>query len=221
MLYRINNNTMLDLPKWKCRQEFADFYRARIESPNDVDLLRKLKDRCDAVEAKHKMKSERTRQRNIEFWAKPGAHERTNPQAVAIDVYDLKGRYIATYPSALKAAQALGKGKAQVTDIRKVAKGSRRQAWGYMFREHTPKRPKIKPYSRKIIDVKVMNKIAEQFKDYMTALPYKQYCEIRTRLCEHMGWSYWAYLRRLNGNTFITKASRDKIEEFFNTKIFE
>jgi len=81
MLYRVNHNTLLDLPKWKCRQEFADFYRVRIESPNDVDLLRKLKDRCDTVEIKHKKKSDQARQRNIEFWAKPEAHERTTPQS--------------------------------------------------------------------------------------------------------------------------------------------
>lgn len=66
-----------------------------------------------------------------------------------------------------------------------------------------------------------MSDISKKFYSYMQSLPYKDYSETRTKLCEHMGWSYWAYLRRLNGNTFITKASRDKIEEFFNEKIFE
>lgn len=72
-----------------------------------------------------------------------------------------------------------------------------------------------------IAEIDISSTIAKQFRDYMTSLPYKQYGEIRTQLMEHMGWSYWQYLRRLNGNVFISKSSRDKIEEFFNEKIFE
>ena len=55
----------------------------------------------------------------------------------------------------------------------------------------------------------------------MLSLPHNDYGEIRDKLCEHMGWSYWSYLRRLHGNVYISKTSRDKIEQFFNTKIFE
>ena len=72
-----------------------------------------------------------------------------------------------------------------------------------------------------IAEINITDRFAKQFKSYMTALPYKRYGEIRTKLCEHMGWSYWQYLRRLHGNVFLTKNDRDKIEQFFNTKIFE
>lgn len=66
-----------------------------------------------------------------------------------------------------------------------------------------------------------MSDISKKFYTHMQSLPYKQYGEIRTRLCEHMGWSYWTYQRKLHGNTFITIKDRQKIEEFFNEKIFE
>lgn len=55
----------------------------------------------------------------------------------------------------------------------------------------------------------------------MQSLPYKDYGRIRNGLCEHLGWSYWTYQRKLHGNTFITIKDRQKIEEFFNEKIFE
>lgn len=72
-----------------------------------------------------------------------------------------------------------------------------------------------------IAEIDISSTIAKQFRDYMTSLPYKQYGEIRTSLCEHMDWSYWTYQRKLHGNTFITIKDRQKIEEFFNEKIFE
>lgn len=66
-----------------------------------------------------------------------------------------------------------------------------------------------------------MSDISKKFHTHMQSLPYKDYGETRDKLCEHMGWSYWTYQRKLHGNTFITIKDRQKIEEFFNTKIFE
>ena len=66
-----------------------------------------------------------------------------------------------------------------------------------------------------------MTKFSQQFYAFMNSIPFGEYAAKRNELMAHMGWSYWAYLRRLNGNVFISKSSRDKIEEFFNTKIFD
>ena len=65
-----------------------------------------------------------------------------------------------------------------------------------------------------------MNSIAKQFYSYMSQLPHKDYGETRDKLCEHMGWSYWTYQRKLHGNTYIRVQERQKIEEFFKQKIF-
>ena len=66
-----------------------------------------------------------------------------------------------------------------------------------------------------------MSDISKQFYAHMQSLPHKDYGKTRDKLCKHMDWSYWTYQRKLHGNTFITIKDRQKIEEFFNTKIFE
>ena len=55
----------------------------------------------------------------------------------------------------------------------------------------------------------------------MNRIPKGEYAAKRNALMAHMGWSYWAYCRRLHGNVYLTKNTRDKIEQFFNEKIFE
>ena len=55
----------------------------------------------------------------------------------------------------------------------------------------------------------------------MAALPHGEYGNTRSRLMDYMNWTPWQYCRRLNGEVFLRKPERDKIEEFFNTKIFE
>ena len=65
-----------------------------------------------------------------------------------------------------------------------------------------------------------MTSISQKFKTYMSALPHRDYGDARCRLMDFMGWSYWQYNRRLNGDVFIRKPERDKIEQFFNEKIF-
>jgi len=66
-----------------------------------------------------------------------------------------------------------------------------------------------------------MSDISKKFYSHMQSLPYMDYGETRDKLCEHMSWSYWTYQRKLHGRTFITIKDRQKIEEFFNKKIFE
>lgn len=66
-----------------------------------------------------------------------------------------------------------------------------------------------------------MNELSRQFYAFMNRIPKGEYATKRNELMAYMGWSYWAYCRRLHGNVFLTKVTRDKIEEFFNTKIFE
>lgn len=66
-----------------------------------------------------------------------------------------------------------------------------------------------------------MSELSRQFYDFMNRIPKGEYATKRNELMAYMGWSYWAYCRRLHGNVFLTKVTRDKIEQFFNTKIFE
>lgn len=66
-----------------------------------------------------------------------------------------------------------------------------------------------------------MSELSRQFYAYMNRIPKGEYATKRNALMAHMGWSYWAYCRRLHGNVYLTKNTRDRIEQFFNEKIFE
>lgn len=66
-----------------------------------------------------------------------------------------------------------------------------------------------------------MSELSRQFYAFMNRIPKGEYAAKRNELMAYNGWSYWQYLRRLHGNTYINKTDRDKIEQFFNTKIFE
>lgn len=54
MLYKISERTWLDLPKWKCRQEFVDLWNAKHTPKQDIDLIAKLQEQCDRIEAEYK-----------------------------------------------------------------------------------------------------------------------------------------------------------------------
>ena len=56
MLYKINERTWLDLPRWKCRQEFVDLWNAKHTPKQDIDLIAKLQTQCDRIEAEYRQK---------------------------------------------------------------------------------------------------------------------------------------------------------------------
>jgi len=53
MLYKIDARTWLDLPKWKCRKEFVDLWNAQHTPKQDVELINRLKAKCDAITKEH------------------------------------------------------------------------------------------------------------------------------------------------------------------------
>ena len=59
MLYKISERTWLDMPKWKCRKEFADLWNAKHTPKQDVELINKLKAKCDKIAEEHKQKQQR------------------------------------------------------------------------------------------------------------------------------------------------------------------
>lgn len=95
-------------------------------------------------------RSEASRERMLNYWSKPENHLRISPTAKAVDVYDLHGNFIATYPSSRKAAAALGfpivSGE---RNIRKVCRKELKSYHGYMFRfnHDTNGMAKIEPYA--------------------------------------------------------------------------
>lgn len=118
MLYRIDKNTMLDLPKWKCRDEFRDYYLAKLHHRKDVDLLAKLKARCDDIEERHRRWCEASRIKATRMWQRPGERDRVNwSQAIAVDVFNLDGEVIREWKSVKECADALGMCTSSIIDI--------------------------------------------------------------------------------------------------------
>ena len=152
MLYRIDKNTMLDLPKWKCRAEFRDYYLAKLHHRNDVDLLAKLKARCDEVEQRHKRWCEASRIKAMNMWRRPGERDRVDSQAKAVDVFNLDGTFVATFPSARKAAISMFGEEGHRIDernIRQCRMGLKKSHKGFMYRDHEDGVTCIEPYQRK------------------------------------------------------------------------
>ena len=153
MLYRIDKNTMLDLPKWKCRDEFRDYYLAKLHHRKDVDLLAKLKARCDAIEERHRRWCEASRIKATRMWQRPGERDRVNwSQAKPVDVFDFNGTLIASHPSSRKAAIALfGEGNYRMDErnIRQCRMGLKKSHKGFMYRDHQDGVTQIEPYKRK------------------------------------------------------------------------
>ena len=93
-------------------------------------------------------KREHSRRVCMARWSKPGAHDHVDTkQAKPLDVFDMQGNYIATYPSSKKAAIALG--LKNDNDIRKCRRGGLKSYNGFRFRDHEEGVTKIEPYSRK------------------------------------------------------------------------
>lgn len=86
-----------------------------------------------------------SRQTAMKRWAKPGAHDFVCLKtAKTVDVFNLSGEYISTYPSARKAASALGLKSER--NIRRCRQGIGKQYCGYMFRDHVDGVTCIEPY---------------------------------------------------------------------------
>ena len=81
-------------------------------------------------------------------WAKPGAHDFVDEsQAKALDVFDMDGHFVGSYPSSRKAAAALG--LKNETNIRRCRRGEAKSYKGYIFRDHKDGATSISPYKRK------------------------------------------------------------------------
>lgn len=89
---------------------------------------------------KRHARREHSRRNCLARWSKPDAHDFVDTsQAKALDVFDLKGRFVATYPSSRKAAIGLGftiNQKSAERNIRACRRGEKKQYLGYMFKDH-------------------------------------------------------------------------------------
>lgn len=153
MLYRIDKNTMLDLPKWKCRAEFRDYYLAKLHHRKDVDLLAKLKARCDDIKASHERRQAASRRTATRMWQRPGERGRVDwSQAKPVDVFDFNGTLIASYPSSRKAAIGMfgeeGR-RSNERNVRQCRMGLKKSLHGFMYRDHQDGVTQIEPYKRK------------------------------------------------------------------------
>ena len=94
-------------------------------------------------------RSKANRKRMLKYWSDERNHERVDPNAKAIDVFDMDGHYIDTYPSARKTAIALGIPHLENT-IRAIRRGDpeKKSLHGYMFRDASPVKADIAPYSK-------------------------------------------------------------------------
>lgn len=60
----------------------------------------------------------------------------------------------------------------------------------------------------------------KKLKDYLNALPHDQYRNINIKLANHLACSVDVVKNIRSGKTFLRKSIRNKIECFFNQKIF-
>jgi hypothetical protein len=107
--------------------------------------------------SEYKARSKANRESAIKYWSDKHNHERVSPTAKAVDVFDLQGRYIATYPSSRKAAEALFPDKTRSNAERNI-RGCRvqhRQNYrklqycGYQFRNATEEKRDIGPIPKR------------------------------------------------------------------------
>ena len=92
-----------------------------------------------------KRRSEASKIKARKRWDAPGYRETfvDHSQAKAVDVFDLEGHYLATYPSARKAARFLN--LPDENCVKAVRRGEKRQYRGYQFRDATPDHNDIAP----------------------------------------------------------------------------
>ena len=80
-------------------------------------------------------------------WDAPGYRDTfvDHSQAKAVDVFDLEGHYLATYPSARKATRQLGLPTNCENIVRKCRRGEKRQYRGFQFRDAADVKHDIDP----------------------------------------------------------------------------
>lgn len=123
MLYKINHNTWLDLPKWKCRPEFAALWLALNTPKQDVELISRLRAECDRIKALHRA-------------GRPAPRpSQTNGNSRPVYVYNRQGGYIGTYGNSRLAAVALFgvANNTTVSGINQVRCGRVKTYKGYQF----------------------------------------------------------------------------------------
>ena len=93
-------------------------------------------------------RSKANRENMVKYWSDPKNHERVDKQAKPLDVFDMEGNFVATYPSSRKAAQALGIPKKMESNIRATARGDgHKSIKGFQFRFHKEGVTKIVPWA--------------------------------------------------------------------------
>jgi hypothetical protein len=129
MLYKINHNTWLDLPKWKCRPEFAALWLALNTPKQDIDLIAKLRAECDRLTALHRAGKRAPLPNQISSNSRP------------VTAYDAQGRLLGTYPNSRLAAVALFgiANNATVSGINQVRCGRVQTYKGYHFENEKKK----------------------------------------------------------------------------------
>ena len=80
-------------------------------------------------------RSKANRERMLKYWSDPKNRDRRvdHTQAKPLDVFDLEGHYLDTYPSARKAARFLN--LPDENCVKAVRRGEKRQYRGYQFRD--------------------------------------------------------------------------------------
>ena len=93
-------------------------------------------------------RSAASKSKMLKYWSDGRHHRRVDKQAKAVDVYDLDGNFIKTFPSSLKAAIGLGLNRNSTNNIRKCRRGEKPQHMGYRFKDHRPGRTFIGPLAK-------------------------------------------------------------------------
>ena len=98
----------------------------------------------------HRRRSEAARRSALAYWSDKRHRKRVNHTAKAVDVFDMEGHYIATFPSGRKAAISLGiTHSEQSINACRRCDPRRKSIHGYMIRDASPVKTDIEPYSKK------------------------------------------------------------------------
>lgn len=98
----------------------------------------------------HRRRSEAARRSALAYWSDKRHRKRVSPTAKAVDVFDMEGHYIATFPSGRKAAISLGiPHSEQSINACRRCDPRRKSIHGYMIRDASPVKNDIEPYKKK------------------------------------------------------------------------
>ena len=102
--------------------------------------------------------SQASRKKANKYWSDSEHHRRVSKTAIAVDVYDSEGHYLATYPSARKCAEAMFPDKIRASAERQIRacrqghkQGYRKlQYLGYQFKPAKAEKTDIKPTPKRL-----------------------------------------------------------------------